>query len=62
MSEQESKAYDDLAKLSLADNPTDTNDSGNSYAMNSKENINVVFIGHVGKPYGWPQSKAKTTL
>lgn len=43
--EGEAKAFEDLAKLSLEES---TDSSSCVPVESSKENINVVFIGHVG--------------
>lgn len=41
--EDENQAFDELAKLSLAENASSIE------ASLKKENFNVVFVGHVGK-------------
>lgn len=48
MDEKEAQAFEELAKLSIAEEPTDASSSAHTGSID-KENINVVFIGHVGK-------------
>lgn len=50
MDEKEARAFEELAKLSIADDGSAEEDQGNQTETTSmnKENINIVFIGHVG--------------
>ena len=52
MDEKEAQAFEELAKLTVADDGDVETDQGGEPAAASmdKENINVVFIGHVGTP------------
>ncbi len=51
MDKEESRAFEELAKLTISDDTVggnvDTEATENSSL--DKENINIVFIGHVGK-------------
>lgn len=52
MDEKEAQAFEELANLSIADDGcAEVDQEGQPEATNmDKENINVVFIGHVGMP------------
>lgn len=53
MDEKEAQAFEDLAKLSIADDGCVEPDQGSQAEATNmdKENINVVFIGHVGMSF-----------
>lgn len=50
MDEKEAQAFEELAKLSIDDDGSVEDEQGNHAETTSmnKENINIVFIGHVG--------------